>query len=156
MAINIGIDTKKRQVVIDLLQSLLADEVALYFNARGAHWNVVGENFGALHKFFEEQYEALDIIMDDVAERIRALDGRANSTLAEFGKVKRLKEGVGNAKDARAMLEGLLAGHEFLIRELRKDIEKAEDSDDQGTADFLTGVMEQHEKTAWMVRAHLG
>ena len=24
-----------------------------------------------------------------------------------------------------------------------------------GTADFLTGLLAQHEKTAWMLRAHL-
>jgi starvation-inducible DNA-binding protein len=26
---------------------------------------------------------------------------------------------------------------------------------DAGTADFLTGLMEAHEKMAWMLRAHL-
>ncbi len=29
------------------------------------------------------------------------------------------------------------------------------ESGDSGTADFLTGLVEDHEKTAWMLRAHL-
>ena len=41
------------------------------------------------------------------------------------------------------------------MRELRKDVDIASDNNDEGTADFLTGLMEQHEKMAWMVRAHL-
>jgi starvation-inducible DNA-binding protein len=37
---------------------------------------------------------------------------------------------------------------------LRVDLEAcADDYHDMGTNDFLTGLMEQHEKMAWMLRA---
>ncbi len=54
------------------------------------------------------------------------------------------------------MIENLLADHEQIIRDLRHDVEVcADELNDQGTADFLTGLMEQHEKMAWMLRAFL-
>jgi len=50
----------------------------------------------------------------------------------------------------------LLEDHESIIRSLRKDITVVADvSKDLGTADFMTGLMEQHEKMAWMLRSHL-
>ena len=120
------------------------------------HWNVVGPQFNDLHKFFEAQYEALDAIIDEVAERARALGGRAVGTLAEFTKLARLKEYPGRLPSAREMLRDLLADHEALIRILRRDLDVAmARHGDAGSSDFLTGLTEQHEKMAWMLRSFL-
>ena len=52
------------------------------------------------------------------------------------------------------MLAALLADHETLIRNLRTDAEVTMDKHkDAGTNDFLVGLMEKHEKMAWMLRA---
>ncbi|HVL56297.1 MAG TPA: Dps family protein [Burkholderiaceae bacterium] len=152
---KIGLSSEQRQQVINALERVLADVIVLYFGARGAHWNVVGPNFGPLHEFFGEQYEQLDEEMDEVAERIRALGGRAPATIEGYARAKRIDEGAGEAKSAADMIGGLLGGHEALIRQLRDDIEVAERNRDDGTADFLTGLLEDHEKMAWMLRAHL-
>ena len=51
---------------------------------------------------------------------------------------------------------GLLADHEALTRSLRADVDTVTDKyRDTGTADFLTGLLEQHEKMAWMLRSFL-
>jgi starvation-inducible DNA-binding protein len=43
-----------------------------------------------------------------------------------------------------------------MIQALRGDIATARDKfDDAGTSDFFTGLMEKHEKMAWMLRAFL-
>ncbi|TAG46732.1 MAG: DNA starvation/stationary phase protection protein [Betaproteobacteria bacterium] len=152
---NIGISDKNRKVVTDLLADLLANEVALYVATRGAHWNVVGPNFGALHKFFEDQYEALDDILDDVAERMRALGATAPATVSAYARAKSIDDGAGSAKGANAMVASLLQAHETIIKQLRKAEDVADEAGDSGTEDFLTGLMEQHEKMAWMLRAHL-
>jgi starvation-inducible DNA-binding protein len=152
---NIGLPDKARNTVIKVLQPLLADEVALYIATRGAHWNVTGPNFHAMHKFFEEQYEALDEILDDVAERIRSLGGEPEATVGAYAKGKRIDDDAGSAKSAKAMIESLLEAHEAIIRQLRKDEDVTDDVGDEGTTDFLTGLMEEHEKMAWMLRAHL-
>jgi starvation-inducible DNA-binding protein len=52
------------------------------------------------------------------------------------------------------MLASLLADHETVIRSLRGDIGPVADRyKDVGTSDFLTGLLEKHEKMAWMLRA---
>jgi starvation-inducible DNA-binding protein len=151
---NIGINDAQRAGVVELLDALLADEYLLYTKTRNYHWNVVGPQFNDLHKFFEAQYGQLDDIIDEAAERARALGGRALGTLAEFSKHARLKETPGKVPDAKGMLADLLADHEALIRHLRTDAETAMNKHgDAGTNDFLVGLMEQHEKMAWMLRA---
>jgi starvation-inducible DNA-binding protein len=54
------------------------------------------------------------------------------------------------------MIANLVDDHETVIRQLRNDLETCADKyHDMGTNDFLTGLMEQHEKMAWMLRAFL-
>ncbi|HSE95235.1 MAG TPA: DNA starvation/stationary phase protection protein [Methylomirabilota bacterium] len=153
---NIGLPAKQRESVVKLLASLLADEYVLYTRTRNYHWNVVGHQFNDLHKFFEGQYEALDEVIDEVAERMRTLGRPAVGTLTEFLKHTRLTERPGRYPDARGMVADLLADHEAIVRSLREDLERAGDTHrDMGTSDFLTGLMERHEKMAWMLRACL-
>jgi starvation-inducible DNA-binding protein len=156
MAAHIGLSPAQRQGVITILTNLLADEYVLYTKTRNYHWNVVGPQFNDLHKFFEAQYNELNIVVDDVAERARSLDGSAIGTLAEFVEHTRLSEDPGQYPPANDMLAKLLADHETVIRQLRVDLETcANTHQDMGTNDFLTGLMEQHEKMAWMLRAFL-
>ncbi len=153
---NLGMSDGSRQNVVTILNDVLADEYVLYTKTRNYHWNVVGPQFNDLHKFFEAQYSELNDIVDDVAERARALGGRALGTLAEFSQHARLKEQPGTYPDATGMLRDLLGDHEAVIRRLREDLEVVmEKHRDAGTNDFLTGLMEQHEKMAWMLRAFL-
>jgi starvation-inducible DNA-binding protein len=153
MTPNIGIADEHRRSVAAILNALLADEYVLYTKTRNYHWNVVGPRFNDLHAFFQKQYEALDDVIDDVAERIRALGAPTAATLAEFSKLTRLREHPGEYPDADGMLAVLLADHETVIRQLRADVDACTEHKDVGTSDFLTGLMEQHEKTAWMLRS---
>ncbi|MGH7326580.1 MAG: Dps family protein [Candidatus Rokuibacteriota bacterium] len=155
MKLNIGIPDPSRDALVTILNTLLADEYLLYTKTRNYHWNVTGPQFNDLHKFFEAQYEALNEVVDEVAERARTLGGRALGTLVEFAKVTRLRERPGEYPDARGMIADLLADHETLVRQLRGDLETAAKHGDAGTNDFLTGLTEKHEKMAWMLRAFL-
>jgi starvation-inducible DNA-binding protein len=153
---NIGLLDEQRDGVVAILNTLLADEYLLYTKTRNYHWNVVGPQFNDLHRFFEAQYNELNEIVDDVAERARALGGHACGTMAEFLKSTRLQEESGVYPGARQMIANLLADHEAVIGHLRVDLETSvERYHDAGTNDFLTGLMEQHEKMAWMLRAFL-
>jgi len=156
-SVNIGISDKNRAAVANELQILLADESLLYAKTRNFHWNVEGPHFGPLHKLFEAQYNELAEMIDSIAERIRKVGHYAVGTLSGFLNLARLLEhdGEGDGTD-RDMIQALLDDHETIIREMRNTIDKADNTyKDAGTADFLTGLMEQHETMAWMLRAHL-
>ena len=150
---NIGIVTKKRKEVAKILNELLADEYVLYTKTLKFHWNVQGIVFHDFHALFKEQYEALFDIADDIAERARTLGEPAFGTMAEFIKHSRLKEEPGKNPDAVGMIKNLLTDHETIIRQMRKDLETCQNLGDMGTNNFLTEIMERHEKKAWMLRA---
>ena len=154
---NLGIASMHREQLAERLGLLLADEHVLYIKLRNYHWNVKGPFFGPLHTFFETQYNDLAVAFDDIAERVRALGFFADGSMQSFLENARLQE-TGNLNgDATDMLTHSLADHEMIIQVLRQDVDDAMDQyGDAGTSDFLTGLMEQHEKMAWMVRAHLG
>ncbi len=152
---EIGITEKNLGKSIALLSNVLADEMILYVKTRKFHWNVSGESFMELHKLFQSQYTELEETIDLVAERINKLGGKTIGTMKEFCELGRLKEAAGKYPGQKDMMKELLADHETLIIELRKDIATSNDKNkDAGTTDFLTGLLEQHESTAWILRRY--
>jgi len=153
---TIGIPDHGIEEIVTFLNTLLADEYALYTKTRNAHWNVNGANFFELHKFFETQYEALDVIIDDIAERVRSLGHFALGSLKDFLSVTHMGEENHDFSNPNQIIQTLVNDHETIIRIIRNDITPISDKHkDLGTADFVTGVMEQHEKMAWMLRSFL-
>jgi starvation-inducible DNA-binding protein len=156
MKTNIGLSEKNLKTVSTLLNTLLADEVTLYLKTRQAHWNYEGENFHEMHQFFESQYGQLDELMDQVAERVRMLGHYAVGSQRDYTKLSRLTEEKTSFSRQKEAVSNLLNDHETIIRAVRKEINTVQnDCQDAGTADFLTGLMEAHEKMAWMLRAYL-
>jgi starvation-inducible DNA-binding protein len=152
----IGIEKNNLSKVAHVLNSLLADEFLLYLKTRNAHWNVEGSDFHAMHKFFEEQYEQLDVIMDDVAERIRILGHYAPASLKSYLELTHLTEQSREKNNGAGFIKELLVDHESIITHYRENINHiASEWLDEGTSDFITGLMETHEKIAWMLRSHL-
>ena len=153
---NIGITEKNRQAVAEALSKILADEYVLYTKTKNAHWNVEGPDFHAKHLFFEGQFGQLDEIIDNVAERIRSLGHYTPATLKLMLELTHLTEQSRSKNDAAGFITELLADHEAIIIHLRENVNPfANDFGDAGTSDFITGLMETHEKMAWFLRAHL-
>ncbi|MFT3822945.1 MAG: DNA starvation/stationary phase protection protein [Chitinophagaceae bacterium] len=156
MKTEIGIKQEHLTEVAHALSKILADEFVLYTKTRNAHWNVEGPDFYSKHTFFENQYEQLDETMDNVAERIRALGHYAPAKLSDFLALTHLSEASREPNDATGFITVLLKDHESLIIHLRELINVfANTYQDLGTSDFVTGLMETHEKMAWMLRSHL-
>jgi len=153
---NIGISEKKLKNTSSILETVLADEMILYVKTRKAHWNVSGESFMELHKLFENHYKQLEEFVDEVAERIGKLGHKTIGTMHEFIKQSSIKEHPDQYHSTKDSIKELLHDHETIIIKLRKDIEDcSEKNKDAGTADFLTGLMEKHETTAWILRRYL-
>ncbi|MES2747089.1 MAG: DNA starvation/stationary phase protection protein [Bacteroidota bacterium] len=153
---KIGLSEINLQKSINLLAIVLSDEMTLYIKTRKFHWNVAGESFMELHKLFEAQYAELEQIIDEVAERISKLGGKTIGTMNEFTLLSRIVEHPNKYPVQKAMLSELLSDHETLIEDLRKDIDVCSDENhDAGTADFLTGLLQQHETISWVLRRYL-
>ena len=152
--IDIGIDAKDRAMIAEGLSRLLADTFTLYLKTHSFHWNVTGPQFNTLHQMFMQQYTELWQALDEIAERIRALDVPAPGSQTAFAKLTSIAEetGVSAAED---MLKQLVAGHEAVARTARAVFVGADAANDQPTADLLTQRLQVHEKTAWMLRSML-
>ncbi|WP_437918308.1 Dps family protein [Sphingobacterium sp. LRF_L2] len=156
MKTSIGIKENDRQAVASILNKLLADEHVLYVKARNAHWNVEGADFHAQHLFFESIYDQLSETIDEIAERIRSIGHYAVGTMKEFLALTELTEIRYDKNDSKGFIKELLVDFESIIVYVREQIDTVGDKHhDAGTEDFLVSIIEQHEKTAWMLRAHL-
>lgn len=124
--------------VLDAVYSLMV-RIQVY------HWNVEGPLFEPVHKLTEEQYTALFAAVDEIAERIRALDGKPAVNVNAF------PTGVTNLPEvqtAASMIADLVRKHESVTRDMRPVVAAATNADDVVTADLLTGYIAQHEKAA--------
>lgn len=154
--VNIGLTEEQLQGVIDLLNNDLADAYLLLVKTKKYHWDVVGPQFRTLHMLWEEHYETLTENIDAVAERIRTLGGYPLGSMKGFLDAATISEHEGKVPSATEMVSNLVSDHEQIIRNLRSHIDRcSEEFHDEGTADFLTGLMEGHEEMAWMLRSFI-
>ena len=152
---DLGIKEKDLTEINDLLNHVLADGNVLYIKLRKFHWNLSGDNFMELHKLFEEQYDAVAEAIDEVAERISTLGGVAIGTTSEFAELSLLIENPGKIPTNQEMIKELVNDHETIVKSLRKFVDDTEEKyGDKGTSDFLTGLMQAHEKMAWKLRKY--
>ncbi|MEO8406605.1 MAG: DNA starvation/stationary phase protection protein [Chitinophagaceae bacterium] len=155
MKVNIGISEKNRQAVAAALNQLLADEHILYNKTRSYHWSVEGPSFMEFHKLYEGQYTQLAEMIDEIAERIRTIGHFAEGRLKEILKLANLDEPA-TPTDQKSQIINLDGDHEIIINKLRKLIPEFDEKyKDIGSSDFVTGLLKQHEKMAWMLRSYL-
>jgi len=156
MKTSIGISDANRKIVAEQLAKLLADEFVLYTKTLNAHWNLEGPDFHSVHLYFEELYEQSAETIDSVAERIRQLGHYAPATLKDFLELTHLTEKLKGGNTSGSLIKNLLEDHESIIEFIRGNVNEFADAHkDAGTSDYITGLMEKHEKTAWMLRAHI-
>lgn len=140
--------------VTEGLKKTLADTYTLALKTQNYHWNVEGQRFRSLHLMFEEQYNELTTVVDEVAERIRALGEKSPGSYAEFAKLTVIKEGNSDL-DENQMVKDLYQSHLQIVATLKKALAAAQKAEDESTADLLIGRITAHEKTAWMLKASL-
>jgi starvation-inducible DNA-binding protein len=138
----------------DALNQSVAETAVTTMLAQNFHWNVTGMAFGPLHDLFQTIYEDHFTGQDDLAERIKALDGHAEGTLAGMLSRSKVEEHDGNAT-AEEMIAAMLKAQETLAATLAGTGALAAEHGDTLTEDLCIARGQTHEKFAWMMRAHL-
>jgi starvation-inducible DNA-binding protein len=153
METKIGIPQKEIKSNIDYLTTVLASEMVLYTKTRKFHWNVAGDSFMEIHKLFEAQYNELELIIDEVAERIGKLGAKAIGTMKEFIDNSIIDEST-KYEDKAAMITELLEDYRAITSKIREFIAAVEETNDFGTTDFLTSIILKHESQTWILRRY--
>lgn len=148
----IGIDEPDLKAINAGLAKVLADTFTLYLKTHGYHWNVVGSHFRSLHMMFEEQYNAMFLAADELAERLRALGVEAPGSMSEMLELASLTDRE-PTDDAMTMVRNLQRDHEALAASIRPLGVAADEAGDGATADLYNARMAFHEETAWMLRS---
>lgn len=136
------------------LNQALADTAVATMLAQNFHWNVTGATFLQLHELFQQIYEDHFQAQDDLAERIKAMDGHADGHLGRMLERSKVGEHAGHG-DAKEMLSAMLHAEVTLSATLQSCEALAAGRGDSLTEDLCIARRMVHEKFAWMMRSLL-
>jgi len=145
---------RKDTRLADALNQTLADSYALMALTHLAHWNVEGQGFFALHKAFEEQYESLFEAVDEIAERVRALEAYAIGGLSKLAKTAGMEEFI-SPMPQKDYVAALVVAHEKVVGDAIKARDISGELNDLESQDLMIGRIQWHEKTLWMLKSYL-
>ncbi|ARB40186.1 MULTISPECIES: Dps family protein [Mammaliicoccus] len=140
--------------VIEALNKQVAEWTVLYTKLHNYHWYVKGPNFFSLHEKFEELYNEASVYVDDLAERILAIEGNPIATLREALEWSVIEEAEKNLT-ANQMVEQLSKDFTTVIAQLEEGIQLAEKVNDDMTGDMLLAMVTSLEKHNWMLKSFL-
>ncbi len=141
-------------MIIEKLNSLLANYQIHYQNLRALHWNIKGPSFFELHAKFEELYLQSAEDIDEIAERILALDSTPFHTFQDYLDNSSVTV-VKNISDAEGSVKSIVEDYTKLLDLEREILDIAGKDEDEGTVTLVSDFIQIHEKTLWMFKAYL-
>ena len=120
-----------------------------------AHWNVRGPNFISLHELFDRLAGELEETVDELAERVTALGGRALGTASRIAS----KTDLGDLPKKATWgpeLVALVADRYAAVAECAgMAIDRAQKADDEVTADLFIKTAHGLDRALWFLEATL-
>ncbi|MFC5649792.1 Dps family protein [Paenibacillus solisilvae] len=139
----------------DILNKQISTWSVLYVKLHNYHWYVKGNQFFTLHVKFQELYEESTLHLDDLAERLLALEGKPAATMKEHLELSGVKEATGK-ETPEEMVDTLIADFSNVAGELKEGMDQAQKKGDETTGDMLLAIHKSLEKHIWMLKAFNG
>ena len=133
----------------------IANWSVLYTKLHRFHWYVKGPLFFTLHAKFEELYDESALVVDQVAERLLAIQGEPIATMKEYLETASIQESNNETK-ASDMVATLVKDYTQINESLKQLAELAEAENDTITNDLAVGLIEKIDTHLWMLNAYLG
>lgn len=149
-----GLSATQGGKVAQVLQTRLVALVDLSLTLKHIHWNVVGANFIGVHTMLDPQYAGVQVMVDDLAERIATMGGVPNGLPGNLVSARSWDDYGLCRADALAHLGALDVVYAGVITAHRTSVDDVTDIDPV-SEDLLiqqTGVLERYQ---WFVRSHL-
>lgn len=138
----------------DKMNKYLADQQIMFIKLHNLHWYIEGHSFFTLHAKFEELYDQTADIIDEVAERLLALDQKPVASVKkslELSTVKELEDSCINEKEA---LHQIITDVEYWIKDTKEIAEVADNDKDTVTSDLFNGYLCEYQKLLWMLKSY--
>lgn len=142
--------------LVDALKEVLGNAFSMYVLTHGAHWNVVGNDFAQYHELFETIYEDVYDSIDPLAENIRKLEGDAPGSLSQFEELDGLKEAPLFESSEQSLAQDVLNANRVVLESLDKAFKVADETNEQGIANFLAERIDMHQKWQWQLTSSIG
>ena len=140
--------------LIDGLNGLLADHIALWLKTKNFHWHVTGPRFHDLHLLFDAQAIEIQAQIDIIAERVRMNNAPTLTSLASVSAATQIAD-QDKKLEPDAMVAELLGDNEKLIERLKSLKDAADKAGDNATDGLLDDWTDMAEQRAWFLRATL-
>lgn len=145
-----------KQIVAIELGKILEDETMLFIKTKNAHWCMDHTDFCSKNLFFEDQFNHLDKIIDNIEDRIRSIGHFAPSTINLYLSLTFLTKHPQQQNDTKSLINDLIGCHESIIILLHEGLNSLSDEIcNVGMNDFIMDIKENHEKMAYFLKSEL-
>lgn len=141
--------------LVEALKEVLGNAFSMYVRTHGAHWNVEGSDFAQYHELFETIYEDVYGSIDPLAENIRKLEGKAPGSISDFDEIDGLDSATEPDTSTGDLAQDVANANRVVLESLDKAFKIANDSNEQGIANFLAERIDMHQKWAWQLSASM-
>ena len=152
LAKDVSQENREDHPVVQHLQRQVANAFVLYANYKHYHWQTFGPLFRDLHLMFDEFAKDVLATADEFAERVRMIGQDVqNVQLRQMQEAASVQSASAN-QSMREAIEEADANLLVIIKEMREAAKSADESNDPGTVDLLSRVVQIHEKHEWFLR----
>jgi starvation-inducible DNA-binding protein len=152
LAKDVSQENREDHPVVQHLQRQVANAFVLYANYKHYHWQTFGPLFRDLHLMFDEFAKDVLATADEFAERVRMIGPDVqNVQLRQMQEAASVQSASAN-QSMREAIEEADANLLVIIKEMREAAKSADESNDPGTVDLLSRVVQIHEKHEWFLR----
>lgn len=144
-----------KTALIDGLNGLLADHLALYVKTKNFHWHVTGPRFRDLHLLFDEQAVQIQGQVDAIGERVRKNDAMTLTSLGAIASKTQIKDQDDATLAPEAMIKELREDNAGLVERLKKVKDQAEAAGDNATDGLIDEWTDMAEERVWFLNSLL-
>ncbi|GGD34192.1 Dps family protein [Croceicoccus pelagius] len=144
------------KALVDGLNGLLADHLALYLKTKNFHWHVKGRDFRDLHLLFDEQAQEIFGNVDIIAERVRKIKGMTLTSIGSVATKTKVADEDDTSLDAMTMVEKLRDDNATLVATLKELKDLASEAGDNATDGLIDDWTDQTEERVWFLSSILG
>ncbi|QZH73971.1 MAG: DNA starvation/stationary phase protection protein [Erythrobacter sp.] len=144
-----------KTALIEGLNGLLADHLALFFKTKNFHWHVTGPRFRDLHLMFDEQAIAIRDQIDLIGERVRKNGAMTLTSIGSVAAATQIKDQDDTSLSAEKMVKELRDDNRKLVERLKELKKHAEAAGDNATDGMIDDWTDMAEERVWFLESTL-
>lgn len=139
------------RAVVEAVNPLIADAIALYVKTKNFHWHVSGPHFRDYHLLFDEQAETTLESVDILAERVRKIGGTTIRSVGHVSGLQKIEDDDEEFVTPLEMVRRLMEDNRGMAERMRAAIEVCDQHRDTPTGNLLQDILDQTERRVWFL-----